>query len=180
MAAEKDGNFQRQKRPMLSGGNNEPPPDHAIVVTYKDGTRGTVLKIGNTSDRWNFACKLRGQKEPVATAIFNGPWGNRNLFAALTNAVLHFFKSGESPYPVERTLMAGGAIDAAMHSHHAGRRRSWSWPTNLATTPRFARPARAGRSLPPTCRSRRSSCLARDSSADNRLRLRLAVKRGRT
>jgi hypothetical protein len=119
MAAEKNANFQRQQRPMLSGGSTSQTPDHAIVVTYKDGTRGTVLKIGDTSDRWNFACKLRGQDKPLATAIFNGPWGNRNLFAALTNAILHFFKTGKSPYPVERTLLAGGAIDAAMHSHHA-------------------------------------------------------------
>jgi hypothetical protein len=120
MSAEKHANFRRQQRPMQSGGSNAKTPDHAIVVTYKDGTRGTVLKIGDTSDRWNFACKLRGSAEPLATAIFNGPWGNRNLFAALTNAILHFFKTGESPYPVERTLLAGGAIDAAMHSHHGG------------------------------------------------------------
>jgi hypothetical protein len=119
MAAEKQADFKRQARPRLSGGNNEPMPDHAILVTYKDGTRGTVLKIGNTSDRWNFACQLRGREEPLATAIYNGPWGNRNLFAALTNAILHFFRTGEAPYPVERTLLAGGAIDAAMHSHHA-------------------------------------------------------------
>jgi hypothetical protein len=121
MAAEKQADFKRQARPRLSGGNNEPNPDHAILVTYKDGTRGTVLKIGNTSDRWNFACKVQSRDKPlVSTAIYNGPWGNRNLFAALTNAILHFFRTGESPYPVERTLLAGGAIDAAMHSHHAG------------------------------------------------------------
>ncbi|HEX5105978.1 MAG TPA: twin-arginine translocation signal domain-containing protein [Pirellulaceae bacterium] len=120
MAAERAADFQRQKRPMASAGSNQPTPDHAILVTYKDGTRGTVLRIGNTSDRWNFACRLRGKDKPLATAIYNGPWGNRNLFAALTNAILHFFKTGKSPYPVERTLLAGGAIDAAMHSHHSG------------------------------------------------------------
>lgn len=120
MQAETSAEMKRQKRPLLSGGNNEPVPDHAIVVTYKDGTRGTVLKIGDTSDRWNFACKLRGQDKPLATAIYNGPWGNRNLFAALSNAILSFFKTGEAPYPVERTLLTGGAIDAAMHSYHQG------------------------------------------------------------
>jgi hypothetical protein len=119
MAAERAADFKRQERPRLSGGNNEPTRNHAIIVTYKDGTRGTVLKIGNTSDRWNFACRVRGQDKPLATAIFNGPWGNRNLFAALTHSILHFFKTGKSPYPVERTLLTGGAIDAAMHSHHA-------------------------------------------------------------
>jgi hypothetical protein len=136
MTAETKANFQRQKRPMLSGGNNEPTQDHAIIVTYKDGTRGTVLKIGNASDRWNFACKLRGQKESLATAIFNGPWGNRNLFAALTHSILHFFKTGKSPYPVERTLLTGGAIDAAMHSHHAGGKPIYTPQLEFAYQPR--------------------------------------------
>lgn len=121
MAAEESAKFERQpstfpKSPVVE----KPSEDHAIVVTYKDGTKGTVLRLGNTSNRWNFACRLKGDDQPRATAIYNGPWGNFNLFSALTNAIVHFFKTGKSPYPVERTLLAGGAIDAAMHSHHAG------------------------------------------------------------
>jgi hypothetical protein len=99
----------------------EPPRgNHALVVTYKDGTRGTVLKLDSSSNRWNFACRLRGKKEPLATALFNGPWGNLNLFSALSRAICHFFKTGTSPYPVERTLLVSGVLDAAMHSHHTG------------------------------------------------------------
>jgi hypothetical protein len=63
---------------------------------------------------------LRGQKQPLATALFNGPWGNLCLFTALSNAIVHFFKTGQSPYPVERTLLVSGILDAAMHSHQAG------------------------------------------------------------
>ena len=99
----------------------EPPRgNHALVVTYRDGTRGTVLKIDSSSNRWNFACRLRGKKEPLATALFNGPWGNLNLFSALSRAICHFFQTGKTPYPVERTLLVSGILDAAMRSHHAG------------------------------------------------------------
>ena len=42
------------------------------------------------------------------------------MFTALSHAVAHFFKTGKSPYPVERTLLVSGILDAAMHSHHAG------------------------------------------------------------
>ncbi len=99
----------------------EPPRgNHALVVTYKDGTTGTVLKIDSSANRWNFACRLKGQREPLATALFNGPWGNLNLFSALSRAIGHFFQTGKSPYPVERTLLVSGILDAAMHSHHAG------------------------------------------------------------
>ena len=122
MAAERDSGMKRQARPVkrVEGAPVEvAAKEHALLVTYKDGTRGTVLKIGRTSDRWNFACRLEGQAQPLATAFCNGPWGNLNLFSALSHAIAHFFRTGTSPYPVERTLLVGGALDAAMHSHQA-------------------------------------------------------------
>lgn len=127
MAAEEKANFQRLPypgRPPVASSKQVTAaglkPRHALVVHYKDGTRGTALAVGSTSDRWNFACKLRGQEGPLATALYNGPWGNLCLFTALSNAVAHFFKTGQSPYPVERTLLVSGILDAAMHSHQAG------------------------------------------------------------
>jgi hypothetical protein len=119
MAAEEKNNFQRQQRP---GKLPAAPPKahHALIVTYKDGTRATILKVGSTSDRWNFACRLAGQEQPLATALYNGPWGNLCLFSALSHAIAHFFKTGKSPYPVERTLLVSGILDAAMHSHKEG------------------------------------------------------------
>jgi len=130
MAAEEKASFQRLPypgRPSTAPSSKQTTaaglkPRHALIVHYKDGTRGTALAVGNTSDRWNIACKLRGQQEPLATALYNGPWGNLCLFTALSNAVAHFFKTGKSPYPVERTLLVSGILDAAMHSHNAGGR----------------------------------------------------------
>jgi hypothetical protein len=124
MAAEEKAAFQRQpfpgRAPSRSAARPAQTPHHALIVTYKDGTRGTALAIGSTSDRWNFACRLKDDEQPRATALFNGPWGNVNLFSALTNAIVHFFKTGQPPYPVERTLLVSGILDAAMHSHAAG------------------------------------------------------------
>jgi len=119
MAAEEKANFQRQQR---AGKLPATPPkaSHALIVTYKDDTRATILKVGSTADRWNFACRLAGQEQPLATALYNGPWGNLCLFSALSHAIAHFFKTGKSPYPVERTLLVSGILDAAMHSHKAG------------------------------------------------------------
>ncbi len=121
MAAERAAEMKRQTRPPQWPLPAEPRRgDHALVLSYKDGTKATVLKVGSTSDRWNFACRVRGQARPLATAFYNGPWGNRNLFAALSHAIIHCFQTGRSPYPVERTLLASGVLDAAMHSHAAG------------------------------------------------------------
>jgi hypothetical protein len=95
-------------------------PRHALAVTYKDGTRGTAMTVGSGGDRWNFACRIKGEPKPLATAFYSGPWGNWNLFNALSGAIAHFFRSGKAPYPVERTLLASGILDAAMHSRAAG------------------------------------------------------------
>ncbi|MGC3967417.1 MAG: hypothetical protein QM775_08630 [Pirellulales bacterium] len=103
---------------------------HVLLVAYRDGTRGTVVASGSDSNRWNFACKLRGESQPRATAYFNGPWGNRCLFKALSHAIQTMFTTGREPYPAERTLLTSGILDVAMHSHHAEGR--------VITTPELA------------------------------------------
>jgi hypothetical protein len=93
---------------------------HAIWVTYRDGLRAAVFKLGSSSTRWNFACKLAGDSRPRATRFYVGPWGNRNLFQALAHAIQHHFRHRQSPYPVERTLLTTGLVDATMRAR--GRR----------------------------------------------------------
>lgn len=91
-------------------------PPHGILLTYKDGLRGLVLRIGSSSTRWNFACRLAGSEKSLATSFYVGPWDNRNLFKALSHAIQWHFRHGQAPYPVERTLMTTGALEAAMDS----------------------------------------------------------------
>lgn len=93
---------------------------YGILVRYQDGTRGTVLKVGNDGIRWNFACKVEGESKPLATRFHVGPWNNRNLFRALAHSIQAHFRQGWSPYPVERTLMTTGFLDAAMESREQG------------------------------------------------------------
>ena len=100
----------------LGKGDIPTEPSHGLLLTYRDGLRATVLKVGSGSNRWNFACRLKGDPQIQATAMFNGPWGNRNLFKALSHSVQHFFRERRAPYPVERTLLVSGALDAAMWS----------------------------------------------------------------
>ncbi|HUG93989.1 MAG TPA: hypothetical protein VML55_24375 [Planctomycetaceae bacterium] len=126
MLAEARAGFRRQARPggpagrTVAGAGTDTNAAHAVLVTYKDGLRAAVLKLGSTADRWNFACRIRGEEQPLATALYNGPWGNRCLFKALSHAIQHLFITGRPSYPVERTLLATGVLDAAMQSHHEG------------------------------------------------------------
>lgn len=118
MAAELGDKVGNLREPI---GREKAVAPHALLITYKDGLKATVLKLGLSSNRWNVAVKLKGEAEPRGTRIFNGPWGNRNLFMALSHAIQSFFRTGEAPYPVERTLFASGVVDAAMHSAADGK-----------------------------------------------------------
>jgi hypothetical protein len=93
---------------------------HGILVHYRDGFSGMMLRIGSSGTRWCFGCELEGESEPRATSFYVGPWNNRNLFRALSHAIQTHFREGKPPYPVERTLLTTGILDAAMDSRVAG------------------------------------------------------------
>lgn len=91
-------------------------PVHAILIKYRDGLKGTVLRLGKIATRWNFACRLAGQTDPLATAFYVGPWENRNLFKALAHAIQVHIREKQAPYPIERTFLVTGMLAAAMDS----------------------------------------------------------------
>ena len=85
-------------------------------IEYRDGLRATVAMANGVAAHFGFAAKLRGQSEPVATWFEleeDVPFGH---FAYLTRAIEHLIRTGHSPYPVERTLLTTGVLDAALHS----------------------------------------------------------------
>ena len=94
---------------------------HGLLITYRDGFRATMLKLGANSVRWNFACKLVGDARLHATRFHAGPYGNRCLFMALAHAIQEHFVQRRAPYPVERTLLTTGLTDAVLQSRAMGR-----------------------------------------------------------
>jgi hypothetical protein len=100
----------------------KPVEPHGLLITYRDGFRATMLKLGASSVRWNFVCKLAGDDRLYATRFHAGPYGNRCLFMALAYAIQDHFVQRRAPYPVERTLLTTGLTDALMRSRAAGGR----------------------------------------------------------
>ncbi len=83
--------YGNEKLPDLSRPINGVEP-WGILLTYRDGTKASVLRLGRYSGtRWNFAAKLAGERLPRATSHYVGPWRNRCLFMALSNAIQQFF-----------------------------------------------------------------------------------------
>ena len=88
----------------------------AILVEYRDGTRGAVLNLIEATSEFGFAAKVRGRKEPLSCCFhLPAPPGAR-FFDPLTWHIEQFFLTGQPPYPIERTLLTSTALDLAMHS----------------------------------------------------------------
>jgi len=139
MAAELGKNMPDLQKPIAG---EKPAQPHALLVTYRDGFKATVLKIGFSATRWNFACKLAGDKRFHATSFYVGPWGNRCLFMALAHAIQDHFVQRRAPYPVERTLLTTGILEAAMRSRFQKGQRIQTPHLQIAYQPRDFRAMR--------------------------------------
>ena len=86
------------------------------LIDYRDGFRACVAMLNGIARHFSFACKLKGQKAPTATkfAVQQGP--PYRHFEWLVKAIEHMVHTGEPAYPVERTVLTTGIIDAAMRS----------------------------------------------------------------
>ena len=87
------------------------------------------------TDQFSFAAKLKGRSEPVATwfRLEEGkPFGH---FEHLLRAIEHMFRTGQSAYPVERTLLTTGVLDRVMHSLAEGGRRYETPELNISYQP---------------------------------------------
>jgi hypothetical protein len=76
------------------------------------------------ADEFLFAGRLRGSATPVSTLFRLQDGKPFDHFARLNIAVERMFLTGKPTYPVERTLLTTGILDASMHSRfHGGEKR---------------------------------------------------------
>lgn len=86
------------------------------LIEYRDGLRAAVAMNTGLSRDFAFAGRIRGEARPLATCfrLQDGrPYGH---FGHLLRAIEHTVHTGRPAYPVERTLLTTGVLDALMHS----------------------------------------------------------------
>jgi hypothetical protein len=91
-------------------------------IEYSDGFEAAVCLTGGFVRDYCFAASVRGRTEPVATCAYL-PIPQRDHFSFLCNHIEVMFRSGTSSYPVERTLLVTGILDALHDSRAAGGKR---------------------------------------------------------
>jgi hypothetical protein len=90
-----------------------------ILIDYRDGTRGVGVLAGRyVGEYWGYAAKAGGKV--VGCEFAGGPKPAYAHFSYLGLNAQETFRTGKPPYPVERTLLTSGLIDAAARSLHAG------------------------------------------------------------
>lgn len=87
----------------------------AYFIEYRDGLRATLLMLDGAVRDYNFAARLRGQGL-VSNQFLLTPNPNVTYSACLMSKAEEMFATGRAPYPVERTLIVSGILEACLTS----------------------------------------------------------------
>ena len=86
----------------------------AILVKYKDGTKGAIIMLsGYVGEGWGYAAYEGGK---IRSSEFVLESTTNAHFSYLGLNIQRFFQTGKQTYPVERTLLTGGILDAGIRS----------------------------------------------------------------
>ena len=106
-----------------------------MLIEYTDGLRASVVHLDGHSSNFAFAAKVKGHDAPLAT-LFWLQEPHFGHFSYLTHNIESMFLSGEATYPVERTLLTTGILDAVMTSRFEKHRRiETTWMEAVAYQP---------------------------------------------
>jgi hypothetical protein len=96
----------------------------AYRIEYRDGTRATMLLMNGLVEDFTFAARLKKQSEPLSTLFYLPPNPNVVYSAALMSKAEELFLTGRPPYPIERTLLTTGLVEACVRSMATGQSRT--------------------------------------------------------
>jgi hypothetical protein len=89
----------------------------AYCIEYSDGTRATLLMLNGAIQDFNISARL-ADHGMVSTQFFLPPAPNQTYSACLAAKIEQLFQTGSAAYPVERTLLTTGVLEACLHSRH--------------------------------------------------------------
>lgn len=97
------------------------PNPAAFLLWHRDGFQSAVLMLNGYSTEFAYAGQTANKIEATEFYLQKGP--PHAHFSYLSLNIEEMFVTGKPQYPVERTLLTTGVLDAGMHSRHQGHTR---------------------------------------------------------
>jgi TAT (twin-arginine translocation) pathway signal sequence len=99
-----------------------------FLVEYRDGLTAAVAMLNGflyegDGGAFCFAGQLKGEEKPRSTHYYLQQPDPFAHFGYLVKAIESLIQTGKPPYPVERTLLTTGILDAVMTSRHEDGKR---------------------------------------------------------
>jgi hypothetical protein len=104
----------------------KPSQPVAFLIEYVDGLKATVMILNGHVDDTTVAARIddaAGSPSIVSTLMYLPAPPGASFFNPLVLRIEDFFRTGKPPYPVHRTQLTGGILDAALESRIRGHRR---------------------------------------------------------
>jgi hypothetical protein len=89
----------------------------AYCIEYTDGTRAALLMLDGAIMDFNISARVAGHGV-VSTQFFLPPPPNNTDSAALAAKIEQMFQTQHAAYPVERTLLTTGMLEACLTSRY--------------------------------------------------------------
>jgi hypothetical protein len=87
------------------------------LMEYADGLQTATFMLADYLQGWGYAGRVEGEVEGTEFYLHGDPHPH---FSYLCLNAQQMFLSGEVTYPVERTLLITGALEALLDSRHRG------------------------------------------------------------
>lgn len=90
----------------------------AYCIEYNDGTRATLLMLNGAIQDFNISVRTGGRDGLVSTQFFMPPQPNVRNTACLAAKIEQMLTAGSAPYPIQRTLLTTGILEACADSKY--------------------------------------------------------------
>jgi hypothetical protein len=87
----------------------------AYLIEYRDGLHATLLMLNGALQDYNFAARVRGSGI-ISNQFLLTPNPNVTYSACLVSKIEQMFAMGKAPYPIQRTLLTSGILEACLTS----------------------------------------------------------------
>jgi hypothetical protein len=91
-----------------------------FLIENRDGFRAAIVTLNYANDEWCIAWRERDRKDPLSTLFWTQEARPFFHFTFLTQGIEQMMHTGKPAWPVERTLLTSGLLDALLISKLKG------------------------------------------------------------